>query len=556
MDMTSPRRGFLPVIASLAVFGALLVSAPHAQAAGETLQVNKEVTTVTGGTPVTLTPRLSTDATSAVPVTFKVIAGNASPATQTCTVPVGENTCPAGVSFSSDVKGTALIQAYLNSSPDDPTEGRLSNNDPPPLLPLGDSAADCRAEDDEGLLGQNTCRPAGTPVQAGSVAEPDDTDVVQITWTSFINARLDCDDSNPANGQDTEYNPPTIRDENYICTLTSLDNPALPIAGAKIDAERLGGVGDVDGAADGPADFNDLCTTDASGRCPATVQTLTGEGNTTICFWAEPGDVANTNFSSSGTGIDGGDCDAGGEPVDEPEGNDVTDAVLLDIGPARAIRLDAGPESVVSGPGSLFAYSTQVWDQFDSPFAGDVEVRAEYFSGSPLDADGNTPASPDGTCHTDANGRCSISTAKQSALGTNLVCIWINTPDSSVDEMIGNGGDTADGSCGDSDDNRFDEVPTDPTSDGSGGTLPQPVTDGRDIIRLKIESRPFIALVKPEEKRQSQSDVLRLMGSSFYPGARITVSGTGVNVGPTSRVSEFELAASFEVAANAPPGRA
>ena len=137
MDMTSPRRGFLPVIASLAVFGALLVSAPQAQAAGETLQVNKEVTTVTGGTPVTLTPRLSKDATSAVPVTFKVISGNASPATQTCTVPVGENTCPAGVTFSSDVKGTALIQAYLNSSPDDPTEGRLSNNDPPPLLPPG-----------------------------------------------------------------------------------------------------------------------------------------------------------------------------------------------------------------------------------------------------------------------------------------------------------------------------------------------------------------------------------------------------------------------------------
>jgi hypothetical protein len=228
--------------------------------------------------------------------------------------------------------------------------------------------------------------------------------------------------------------------------------------------------------------------------------------------------------------------------------------VLLDIGPARAIRLDAGPESVVSGPGSLFAYSTQVWDQFDNPFAGDVEVRAEYFIGSPLDSDGNTPDSPDATCHTDANGRCSISTAKQPALGTNLVCIWINTPESSVDEMIGNGGDTADGSCGDSDDNRFDEVPTDPTSDGNGGTLPQPVTDGRDIIRLKIESRPFIALVKPAEKRQSQSDVLRLTGSSFYPGARITVSGTGVNVGPTSRVSEFELAASFEVAANAPPG--
>jgi hypothetical protein len=549
MDMTSPRRGFLPVIASLAALSAFLVSAPQAQAVGETLQVNKEVNTLPGGTPVTLTARLSKQATADVLVNFTA-SSPATPSTASCTVAAQASTCQ--VTFNSDTKGKSLVRAHIAAGSEDTTEGRLSNSDG--ALPLLTSPADCRAEDDELL--QSTCRPPGTPVEIGSKAEPDGTDVVEITWTSFINARLDCDDSNPANGEDVEYNPPSMREESYGCLLTSLDTPPVPIAGARIDAERLGGLGDTD--VDAKADFDDLCTTDASGRCTAKVQILNNEkGATTVCFWAEPGDTGdapNDRFSKAGTGIDGGDCSDGREAVDEAEANDVTDAVLLDIDDPRAIRLDAGPESAVSGPGSRFSYAARVWDQFDNPFLGDTEIRAEYFAGSPLDADGNTPASPDATCRTGASGSCSIPTASQPALGTNLVCIWINTPESSVDEMIGNGGDTADGSCGDSDDNRFDEVPTDPSSDGNGDTLPQPVTDGRDIIRLKVESRPFIALVKPAEKRQAQSDVLRLTGSSFYPGARITVSGTGVNVGPTSRVSEFELVASFDVAANAPPG--
>ncbi len=549
MGMTSHRRRLLSAIASLAALSALLVGAPQARAAGETLQVSKEVNTVPGGAPVTLTARLAEAATgAALTVTFNVESGPATPATQSCPIAVGASSCQ--VILNSTSKGTSLVRAYVGGS-GDMSEGRLSNTDA--MLPLPSSPADCRTEDDELL--QNTCRPSGMAVVPGSSSEPDDTDVVQITWTSFVDGHLDCDDANPANGEDVEYNDSKgIRDEAYTCTLTSLDNPPVPIVGAKIDAERLGGLGDTDGDADGTADMNDFCTTDANGRCSASVQTLTGEGATTICFWAEPGDVADSAFSKTGTGIDGGDCDGGGEPVDETEGNDITDAVLLDINVPRATRLDAGPESVVSGPGSRFSYAARVWDQFGNPFLTDTEVRAEYFSGSPLDTDGNTPASPDASCRTGTGGLCSISTASQSALGTDLVCIWLDTTESRVDEMIGNGGDAADGSCGDSDDNRFDEVPLDPSSDGNGDVLPQPVNDGRDIIRLKIESRPFIAQVKPEEKRQAGSDVFRVLGSSFHPGARITVSGGGVTLGPTSRVSEFELAARFDVAADAAPG--
>ncbi|HEY3238575.1 MAG TPA: hypothetical protein VGL92_03340, partial [Acidimicrobiia bacterium] len=429
----------MPVIVSLAALGAVLVSAPQAQAAGETLQVNREVTTVTGGTPVTLTARLSKAApTGGLTINFTAESGPATPATQSCPIAAGASSCP--VIFNSTSQGTSLVRAHIGGS-GDMAEGRLANTDLPLL-----SSADCRPEDDELL--QNTCNPSGATAVPGA-SEPDDTDVVQITWTSFIDGHLDCDDSNPANGEDVEYNDArAVRNENYTCLLTSLDNPPVPIAGAKIDGERLGGVGDADGDADGTADLPDFCTTGTDGRCAGTVETLTGEGATTICFWAEPGDVADNVFSKTGTGIDGGDCDGGGEPVDEAEGNDITDAVLLDISPPRAIRLDAGPESVVSGPGSRFSYAARVWDQFDNAFLADTEVRAEYFGGSPLDADGNTPGSPDATCRTGSSGLCSILTASQSALGTNLVCIWIDTPESRVDEMIGNGGDTPDGSCG------------------------------------------------------------------------------------------------------------
>jgi hypothetical protein len=555
--MTSPRRRLLSAIASLAALSALLVGAPQAQAAGESLQVNKEVNTVPGGTPVTLTARLADAATTDLTINFTAepaSPGAPNPATPTirsCPIAAGASSCQ--VSFSATSKGTSLIRAHVGGE-GDMSEGRLSNAEL--MLPILSSPADCRGTDDDKAL-ENTCSPSGAAVVPGANSEPDNTDVVQITWTSFVDGRLDCDDANPANGEDVEYNDSKgIRDEAYTCTLTSLDTPPVPIAGAKIDAERLGGLGDSDGDADGTADMDDFCTTDANGRCTASVQTLTGEGATTICFWAEPGDVGVTNddFSKTGTAIDGGDCDGGGEPVDEAEGNDITDAVLLDINVPRATRLDAGPESAISGPNSRFSFAARVWDQFGNPFLADTEIRAEYFSGSPLDTDGNTPSSPDASCRTGTGGLCSITTASQSALGTDLVCIWLDTPESRVDEMIGNGGDAADGSCGDSDDNRFDEVPLDPSSDGNGDTVPQPVTDGRDIIRLKVESRPFILQVKPEEKRQAGSDVFRVLGSSFYPGARITVSGAGVNVGPTSRVSEFELAASFDVAADAAPG--
>ncbi|MGH9036431.1 MAG: hypothetical protein ACRD0O_11765, partial [Acidimicrobiia bacterium] len=226
--MTSHRRGLLPVFASLAALGALLVPAPWSRAATDpSLQVNPEVTTVQGGTPVTLTARLSTKATTATPVSFEVLDGPvnsdgaaAAPADQTCTIPVDADACQ--VSFSSNVQGTSQVRAYLGATWDN-SEARLANTKGPVEVPIvgglieGGPDADCRVADGSAQI---CTTPGPGEVVAAGGSEPDDTDVVRITWTSFVDARLDCDDSTPSNGEDTEYNPPTVRAETYNCLLT------------------------------------------------------------------------------------------------------------------------------------------------------------------------------------------------------------------------------------------------------------------------------------------------------------------------------------------------
>ncbi|MGH9039526.1 MAG: hypothetical protein ACRDZ3_04775, partial [Acidimicrobiia bacterium] len=249
MDMTSYRRRLLSVLASLAALSSLLVGVPWSRAATDpSLQVKREVTEVLGGTPVTLTPRLSREVSSPRQINFSVESGPATSDQTFCTVVAQTDSCQ--VVFNSSQQGTSLVRFSIDGEDVDLTEDRLANRDLS-LLP----SADCRPQDEDLIvIGGGNCRPPGVTPDAGSESEPDDTDVVQITWTSFVDGRLDCDDSNPSNGEDVEYNPSTIRDEQYTCVLTSLGNPPLPIAGAKIDAERLGGLGDSDSDAAPDAD--------------------------------------------------------------------------------------------------------------------------------------------------------------------------------------------------------------------------------------------------------------------------------------------------------------
>jgi hypothetical protein len=550
--MTARRRGKLSaLIWALATLAGLLPAAPRVAwaASDPSLQVIREVNTVGGGDAPTLTAQLSGAAGSPTQIDFEVLDGpgdqpfgdgdgGASP-DETCSIASGATSCVVAIRGTQE--GTSRVRAWIHGTTPDTEEGRLSNGGSVGLL---DAGVDCQTGDDELL--QDTCH-GGAAVQPGNQTEPDATDLVQIAWTSFTDAKLNCDDANPADGTDVEYNNAAAddRSEQYTCSLTTL--AGQPVTNAFIDGERTAGSAALEspnGAKADSADLNDFCHIQG-GQCTGTVK-VTNTGDATLCFWAEPGNpndaaTGEDNAYNTTDNTDGKGC--ADELVDETEGNDITDAVLLDTDNPRASGIDARPEVQTGSSGEQFILSAVVYDQFGRVFTGDstdTEVSGELFDGSPLDEDGNTPSSPDFACHTGTVGGCSTTMPAQVPLGTNLACLWIgDTPASN--RFIG---DNLDGSCD-------DEVPTDPTVDD--GT-PAPVGDGRDIVRFTVQSRPAILAVSPDAKRQETTDVLAVTGANFVDGARLTVSGQGVKVGPTSYVSGSRLEADLGIAPDAPAG--
>ncbi len=102
---------------------------------------------------------------------------------------------------------------------------------------------------------------------------------------------------------------------------------------------------------------------------------MPADGASIICFWAEPAkqktnqndpdEGADDKYTSPGSNTDGGGCNA--EPVDEPENNDISDAVYLDTGAPRAEGLDVQPENITVAGASRFSLRSVVYDQFGSP---------------------------------------------------------------------------------------------------------------------------------------------------------------------------------------------
>jgi hypothetical protein len=546
--MTPHRRGRSGAgLWALVTLAALLLPArTPARAADTTLQVSPEVSTAFGGDAVTLTATVSPSGSAPGTTVDFAIEGNG-PAIATaqnsqCTVPAQKTTCQ--VAIRGDTQGTSLVRASIHGSQVDGSEARLANTGTPVggLVDV-DPAADCRVADGSA----STCNPSGTQANQGDIAEPDGTDVVQITWTTFVDAHLNCDDAKPGDGTDVEYNNsaanPPDRTETYTCTLTDLSG--TPINGAFIDGEILSGPGPK-ASSGNQADFNDFCQTgtDGPGRCHNVVTIdAPAVGATTICFWGEPGARADNRYDANGSNIDGGGCK--NELVEEPENNNITDSVLLDTGPPRASGLDVQPENQYATPGSRFSLTAIVYDQFGQVFRGngtDTTVNGEFFSGSPLDQDGNTPSSADLHCTTGTQGACSIPTATQTQLGPDLACFWIAVAGTQPPQMIG---DNFGGQCA-------DEILTDPTADDG---VPSPPIDGRDIVRFTVRSNPGIFTVAPTQLRQDAGDVLVVTGVNFLDTARVTVSGSGIELGPTTVVSASRLEARINVDPDAPPGR-
>src|ERR687895_1550750 len=94
---------------------------------------------------------------------------------------------------------------------------------------------------------------------AGTIAEPDVTDVVQRTWSSLLPAtRLDCA---PETGTERIGNA-------HVVTCTARDANGNAIANVEIDAEA-NGANDPDGP-DALTSPDFTCTTGANGSCTFT----------------------------------------------------------------------------------------------------------------------------------------------------------------------------------------------------------------------------------------------------------------------------------------------
>jgi hypothetical protein len=560
--MAEARASHRPaLVLVLALVGSLVLPTAARAAGPPTLQVSPEVQTADMTNSATLTATVS-GAQGATTVNFEVMNGPAASHADTpgtvdthCSIPSGQTQCQ--VTITSKEAGISLVRGWIQGQPEDMTEARLANDNATPLLDALDPVADCRPSD------PNSCHDGSTP-NAGDYPEPDATDVVQVTFLNFTDGRLKCVDHN---GAVVTYKNATTDPaaETYTCTLTT--STGAPIAGAFIDGKVLPKMKSAGQA--GTADFNDLCVTDATGTCnTADKVSLQQNGAEVICFWAEPA-RQNANppqgqdnaYNPGGSHTDGGDC--GQVSVTQTTGNDVTSVVYLDRDNPRPEGLDVEPETQLVGGPARFSLRGTVYDQFSNPYAkGGVKLQAKLFQGSfqalfnngQFNDDNLSNLDPSLTCTTlPGDSSCTILTAGQSDLGTNLACVWLDAK--KPVGMIGEGDQesaTCTGPPAPWQDKGDEEAHFDTSNDDGP---PSPVTDGLDVVRFTIQSRPAIFTVTPSNLRQdSPGNVLALDGVNFLPSAQISISGTGVTLGPTAVVSDKRLEASLAVAADAPAG--
>jgi hypothetical protein len=563
--MAAARSSRRPaVVLALALLAGLLPAGPAARAAnGPTLQVSPEISDGGATNTSNLTATISATQSADTFIDFEVMDGPADKDGDTpdtpdlnCKIPAGQTHCQAVVTATE--AGVSLVRAWVRGTDPDMAEGRLASKRLNPILPSAQD--DCQS----GLIGGGDGADCenGTAVP-GDQQEPDPTDVVQVTFLNFTDGRLKCVD--PSGSTITYKNASTDpATETYTCTLTN--SAGQPIPGAFIDGKVLPKMKTA--AADGTADFNDLCMTDSNGTCnTGTKIGLAQKGAEVVCFWAEPAKQGSPTqgqdgaYHPGGAHTDGGDCSQ--VSVTQATGNDVTSVVYLDWDDPRPEGLDVEPETQVLGGPARFTLRGTVYDQFGNPYGkGGVKLQAKLFEGSfqallnngQFNDDNLANLDPSLTCTTiPGDATCPIQTAGQSDLGTNLACVWLDAKKPVA--MVGEGDQesaTCTGPAAPWQDKGDEEAHVDATNDDGP---PSPVTDGLDVVRFTVQSRPAIFTVTPSDRRQDTSgDVLGIDGINFLPSALITVSGTGVTLGPTAVVSGKRLEASLAVAADAPAG--
>jgi hypothetical protein len=477
------RRLLAGVVTATLVAGVLtLLGWSPAQAnhpLGSSLQVIKEINSAAINHPITLTAVLSDTALTPVDIAWEFEGGPYKPgvdsdtADEICTIPATGTECTISVTSASS--GTGLVRAWIDHdkkegsevggiNESDGGEGRLANASP--YDPIINPGADCLYPSDNRDTRFDTCS-AGTEQPGTNADEPDNTDVVQVTWTDSP-SQIDCFDSNPNNGTDVEINRV---DQDEVITCRASDSSGRPAGGVAIDGENLNGVNDPDSSeaagtpdydwtvSDPPqlSDKDTGCETDSgTGECSITLAALGQSSNSVfakVCFWLDtdvvssppsppPSVNGNHVFDEAGAVADGGDCDV--EKAASGEDTDATDVVSVQWRSASdtpaASAVDVNPETATSTVGSPAALTATVYDQYGDKLTTGANVISELFAGSPGDTDGNNFSTIDASCTTGATGSCTFNYSSATA-GTARACTFLNPPPSMT-------GDHNNGTCG------------------------------------------------------------------------------------------------------------
>lgn len=438
-----------------------------------------------------------------------------------CTTPAGTGAgvypeCNIPISNPTGLAGTSLVRFWIDhdglttSVEADDLEGRLSTE--------GEQGTDCRTEapapagtgstDPRGDL--EACTTNDTPAVAGRTAEPDDTDVIKVTFfRPDAEVRFDCPESTTA--------PRTIP---AVVRCKFLDQDGSPRSGLPVDAVHQSGANDVNGAGPSDGEAADYDDTDVvsggDGSVPVTITAnttnLSDVGTATICAWYDTDDADDNDidpdfplndpsYDSGGIPGDGGHCKPDSEesapPGDSPSTN-TTDRFNVVWVDRVATTLDVAPETATSAIGTNHTLTGTVTDQFNEQWQGAaVEVRFEFLAGSPFDSDGSTPASPDRLCNTiggpaAGSNVCTLQYTANS-VGTDVICAWINAaPTAACDGETG---------ATDSAQARVDVISkvwtsssSSPTTTGPGGTAtttPAPSSGDQGYYQVGADGAVF-----------------------------------------------------------------
>ncbi|MGH2807494.1 MAG: hypothetical protein ACRDKT_09470 [Actinomycetota bacterium] len=264
------------------------------------------------------------------------------------------------------------------------------------------------ADADEGQTAEDDPTEMGSGCTSPVEAEPDCTDVMTKEWTA---SRLDCSPETATNPTSTEH---TI-------TCRATDEKDEPVQDTNVDMEASGANDPDDGDSRNSPDFT--CDTDADGECEM-VHGEDGEGvddtgTTNYRAWIDY-DGDDGMFDEEADGSEGRNESTSPGEEGEPDSTDVMEKTW------EPSPLECTPETDGNPAGSDHRVTCTARDPNNQPEQGAV-IDFEFTGANDPD-NGDSPRSPDDTCTTNNEGRCSI-THRGNSTGTTTYRAWVDEDD-------------------------------------------------------------------------------------------------------------------------------